>query len=383
MQNSKPTDSLACAGFGKLPARKPSTYPPVYRPQAGAATQQSVTGTAQTKSLLPPPVYRPQQSNKTMQPAVARRMTFTKPSPLPASRGAVQAEFVGAKPFLAACDRARIVPNPAAQSSAAQQKPNPNRPMIQVKLAPGVESFPVNLQPKSGGWLLPEEVQAKMEAALGADFSDVRIHVGPEVGGIGAIAFTWGSNIHFAPGYYNPHTLEGQRLLAHELAHVVQQRAGRVRNPYGNGVAVVQDHALEAEADRVGKAITFRPKKPSCGCAQPHQCACGKGSIQRLEMTTPFATLQAQRVLQPALKKKGKDPFLSGNPNRDEKGEGKIEYESRGKGTGHVMGECFLKSSECEGKRVTTSHHNCCLGGWKSGGKSFQPNDAPDQCMRC
>lgn len=102
---------------------------------------------------------------------------------------------------------------------------------------------------------MPREVQAKMEEAMGADFSDVRIHVGPEVSAIGAIAFTWGANIHFAPGQYSPHTSHGQELLAHELTHVLQQRAGRVRNPFGNGVAVVQDAALEAEADRMGRRV--------------------------------------------------------------------------------------------------------------------------------
>ena len=76
---------------------------------------------------------------------------------------------------------------------------------------------------------------------------------------IGAIAFTWGSDIHFAPGHYNPHSIQGQQLLGHELAHVLQQRAGRVRNPFGSGTAVVQDHALEAEADRLGmKAAMHR-----------------------------------------------------------------------------------------------------------------------------
>jgi len=124
---------------------------------------------------------------------------------------------------------------------------------IQPKLAPGVEAFQVNLQPRPGGWQLPTVVREKMEAAFGADFSDVRVHVGPEAHAIGAIAFTWGSNIHFAPGQYSPHTHHGQELLAHELAHVVQQRAGRVRNPYGQGTAVVQDASLEAEADRLGK----------------------------------------------------------------------------------------------------------------------------------
>ena len=130
---------------------------------------------------------------------------------------------------------------------------------VQPRMAAGVEAFEVNLQRKSGGWTLPKEVQTKMESALGGDFSDVRIHVGSEVASIGAIAFTWGSDIHFAPGYYNPHSMQGQQLLGHELSHVLQQRAGRVRNPFGNGTAVVQDHALEAEADRLGmKAALYR-----------------------------------------------------------------------------------------------------------------------------
>jgi len=118
---------------------------------------------------------------------------------------------------------------------------------------PGVESFQVELRHSSGGWPLPRDVQAKMEGALGASFADVRIHVGPEASSIGAVAFTWGSDIYFAAGQYNPHTPHGQFLLGHELQHVVQQRAGRVANPFGSGVAVVQDHALEAEADRIGR----------------------------------------------------------------------------------------------------------------------------------
>jgi hypothetical protein len=118
---------------------------------------------------------------------------------------------------------------------------------------PGVESFQVELLPRSGGWPLPRDVQAKMEGALGANFADVRVHVGPDASAIGALAFTWGSDIYFANGQYNPHTPHGQFLLGHELQHVVQQRAGRVSNPFGSGVAVVQDHTLEAEADRMGR----------------------------------------------------------------------------------------------------------------------------------
>jgi hypothetical protein len=124
--------------------------------------------------------------------------------------------------------------------------------------AVGVEAGPLGLA-SGGGRPLPEAVCGKMEAALGANFSDVRVYVGPQAERIGAIAFTIGSDIYFAPGRYQPDTPHGQQLLGHELAHVVQQRAGRVRNPLGSGLAVVQDHALEAEADRLGqRAATYR-----------------------------------------------------------------------------------------------------------------------------
>jgi len=123
---------------------------------------------------------------------------------------------------------------------------------IQRKTGPGVDAFRVPLRQKSGGMRIPDDVRSKMEAAFGADFSEVRVHIGQEASSLGAIAYTWGTNIHFAPGQYNPHTLQGQKLLGHELWHVLQQKSGRVKNPFGGGVAVVQDHALEAEADRMG-----------------------------------------------------------------------------------------------------------------------------------
>jgi hypothetical protein len=106
---------------------------------------------------------------------------------------------------------------------------------------------------------LPPQVRQKMEAAFGARFDDVRIHVGPQAQAFGATAVTQGSHIHFAPGQYNPHTHHGQHLLGRELAHVVQQRTGRVRNPAGGGMGVVHDRALEAEADRLAQHAVLQP----------------------------------------------------------------------------------------------------------------------------
>jgi len=109
------------------------------------------------------------------------------------------------------------------------------------------------------GQPMPDPVRQKMESFFGTDFSYVRIHVGPQATAIGALAYTQGSNLYFAHGQYNPHTPQGQQLLGHELAHVVQQRAGRVRNPFGSGVAVVQDRGLELEADQLGRRAAAHP----------------------------------------------------------------------------------------------------------------------------
>ncbi|WP_437603023.1 DUF4157 domain-containing protein [Sorangium sp. So ce590] len=123
--------------------------------------------------------------------------------------------------------------------------------------------------PAKAGQKLPPSVQLRMERYFGADFSDVRVHVGPEASSIGALAFTLGSDLYFAPEHYQPHTHYGQELLGHELTHVVQQREGRVANPFGDGVAVVQDFELEAEADRHGKAAAQGKSGPGSSGPAP------------------------------------------------------------------------------------------------------------------
>lgn len=163
-----------------------------------------------------------------------------------AAGGVIQANVIGGTRALQA--RLALLRAPARSTAPPQTGPK----TIQRKSGNGVDAFQVPLRPRSGGQPIPDQVRAKMETAFGMDFSDVRVHVGQEASSIGAIAYTWGTNIHFAPGQYNPHTIQGQKLLGHELWHVVQQKSGRVSNPFGSGVAVVQDHALEAEADRMG-----------------------------------------------------------------------------------------------------------------------------------
>ncbi len=80
------------------------------------------------------------------------------------------------------------------------------------------------------GEALPPEVRRYFEPRFGFDFSKVRIHAdtdaAPGAQAIQARAYTLGRDIVFGAGEYAPATSEGRRLIAHELAHVVQQDGG-------------------------------------------------------------------------------------------------------------------------------------------------------------
>jgi|GEM_PF-2165328 len=117
--------------------------------------------------------------------------------------------------------------------------------------------FPDVPRPAPGsGRPLPAALRERMERALGGDFSAVRVHEGREARDVGAIAYARGEQLHFAPGRYEPGSVRGQALIAHELAHVVQQRAGRVPTPPGPGAPVNAAPHLEAEADAAAQRAT-------------------------------------------------------------------------------------------------------------------------------
>jgi hypothetical protein len=128
------------------------------------------------------------------------------------------------------------------------------RPPVQRK-ASGHSATSAAIQTStSAGIPLPEDVRRRMERAFGADFSEVRIHEADAAAtAVGAKAFTQGSEIHFAPGEYDPGSTLGLELLGHELAHVVQQAQGRVATTgERGGLPASDDSWLEHEADELG-----------------------------------------------------------------------------------------------------------------------------------
>ena len=93
--------------------------------------------------------------------------------------------------------------------------------------ARGAAATEASLLPFGPGRPLDPATRTFMEAGFGADFSRVRIHTGSDAAAsarsVDALAFTLGRDVVFDEGEYAPETAEGRRLIAHELAHTVQQ----------------------------------------------------------------------------------------------------------------------------------------------------------------
>jgi len=110
-----------------------------------------------------------------------------------------------------------------------------------------------------GGHTVPQVVRSLVEAATGADLGGVRLHTGngsqQAARMLNARAYTVGSDIHFARGQYRPGGREGDRLIAHELVHTIQQGPGTVAQAKLD-VSAPGD-AAEVEADAI--ASMHRP----------------------------------------------------------------------------------------------------------------------------
>jgi hypothetical protein len=138
-----------------------------------------------------------------------------------------------------------------------------------------------------GGEPIPDGVRAAMERSFAQDFSDVRVHTGPEARQVGALAYTRGNDLHFQPGRFDPFGDTGRSLLGHELTHVVQQRAGRVASPTQNkaeGAAPINaDSSLEAEADAQGARAARGERAHVSGAGAGMQRKAEGAPIQREE----------------------------------------------------------------------------------------------------
>ena len=110
----------------------------------------------------------------------------------------------------------------------------------------------------SEGHSLPGDLKAKFEASLGANLNQVRVHTGEQSAeaarSINAQAYTEGTDIHFERGQYAPATRKGEQLLAHEVAHTVQQ--SQSTNTSGAIELTAPDHWSEHQANQAAAQMT-------------------------------------------------------------------------------------------------------------------------------
>jgi hypothetical protein len=109
---------------------------------------------------------------------------------------------------------------------------------------------------RAPGQPLDAATRAFMEPRFGHDFSQVRIHTDAKAAssaaGVSALAYTVGREIVFAPRGYRPSSFEGRRLIAHELAHVLQQGAAGARPKLQRQPAAAgQGAALDADDQKI------------------------------------------------------------------------------------------------------------------------------------
>jgi Domain of unknown function (DUF4157) len=119
---------------------------------------------------------------------------------------------------------------------------------------PDIESAIASVS--GGGRSLDAAIAEDVGSALGDPFSEVRVHSDDHAAAlsraVSARAFTVGRDIFFGEGEYEPGSARGRELLAHELAHVVQQRGGGQSGPL---TVSEPGDALEREADAVSRGI--------------------------------------------------------------------------------------------------------------------------------
>ena len=160
----------------------------------------------------------------------------------------------------------RLNPAPAADAGPTVEEPARDKDGVAADAGGAVARAA-----SSSGRPLPEELRDRFERSLDTDLSEVRVHTSAvsaeAAAAVAAQAYTVGEDIHFAAGYYAPDTSRGANLLAHEVAHTVQQRGGTTVRQDKPAVSRPHDSA-ERQADHAAAAMV-RGQPASVSVAAP------------------------------------------------------------------------------------------------------------------
>jgi hypothetical protein len=172
----------------------------------------------------------------------------------------------------------------------ARETPPQSLSLASAKTAAGEAPRIVHDVLRTPGQQLDATTRAEMEPHFGHDFSEVRVHSSADAAlsaeALNANAYTVGSHIVFGSGRFALATQDGRRLLAHELAHVVQQEGSMAQ---GKLILGHPGDRSEQEADAMAKHVASAPVGPQHG-----QQACGR--VEKKVANALLTTLQRQEA---------------------------------------------------------------------------------------
>jgi hypothetical protein len=150
-------------------------------------------------------------------------------------------------------------PGPTGECEACRRKRLQRKSANQAESQNSSEVPPiVHKVLRSPGQPLDPATRSFMESGFSHDFSHVRVHTDAKASesahAVNALAYTLGPNVVFASGQYSPARVSGKQLLAHELAHVIQQGASR-ESLTSNLRLSSADGPSEREADAVADRV--------------------------------------------------------------------------------------------------------------------------------
>jgi hypothetical protein len=185
-------------------------------------------------------------------------------------------------------------PGPSGECEASRRKRLQRAINHQSTLNPHHSEAPPIVQEvlRSSGQPLDAATRAFMEPRFGHDFSQVRIHTDARAAesarAVNALAYTVGQDVVFAVNRYSPCTADGQKLLAHELVHTMQQTSGSVQ--CATGVSQL-GHREEREADRVADQVMQVNNPDLTRTGWPHV-----GQINRVRVSSDEPLIQRQAL---------------------------------------------------------------------------------------
>jgi hypothetical protein len=139
----------------------------------------------------------------------------------PADAAEVEAQEIGRRVARMPAPSSRGAPPLRREGPRSVQRRAAPQTMVSGPVVRGLEAT------RASGVPLPQPVRTFMEPRFGADFSGVRVHTGREAAALStqlnAHAFTVDRDLYFNDGQFRPDSLEGRELIAHELAHTIQQ----------------------------------------------------------------------------------------------------------------------------------------------------------------